>query len=587
MQDQKSTLPHHLPLHSDLVSEEAQPFPRVGSFAREGSQPQHMSPNTASGHQAPIIVLGNFQLTSRLGEGTYATAYHARQIGTDREAVVKIAHEHLVRGKMSTIIRERFETEIRASTRIKHPNIVTVYTAGDVNGAPAIAMEYVAGQMLEDFLEQNAPLTERQFTELFTQLASALATLHGAGIIHRDLSPRNIIVQEIEPGRFVPKLLDFGISQLDGNTRHTAGPIGTPQFMAPEILRGETSQAVDLFSFGLLMWWAVCGFPFIPEDATQFEAFKLLSSMEKAPEAPPEMKFLAPEIRRAVTRSLSPDPSWRPSANELSALFASYTGASSRDSAEFYAPPRDSVKPATSRRALEVLLLVHPSVPETLAREALVDDAVTLHRCGINEWERRFHSLERFDLVLIPLNRNDDDSMRFSVLELAAARTRVATPLKLYAYSDAMLPRETLRRMGLDEVWVLPRERAAMQLSIAEINSISTQQWQRVNSDTLYRSLEEDSHVTHGLIDELIGQMPEWILEIEDALVAGNRKRVFALCGEISSHAMSVGAENIIGLTRRFCELPVLEYRSSGLKLVEELESEYKLLFNELSRVKR
>ena len=126
-----------------------------------------------------------------------------------------------------------------------------------------------------------------------------------------------------------------------------------------------------------------------------------------------------------------------------------------------------------------------------------------------------------------------------------------------------------------------------MQLSIAEINSISTQQWQRVNSDTLYRSLEEDSHVTHGLIDELIGQMPEWILEIEDALVAGNRKRVFALCGEISSHAMSVGAENIIGLTRRFCELPVLEYRSSGLKLVEELESEYKLLFNELSRVKR
>lgn len=588
MHDKKSTLPHHLPHHSELVGESARSTLRHSSheFSRESSR-SNPAPHTSPSTQSPIIVLGNFQLTSRLGEGTYATAYHARQIGTDREAVVKIAHEHLVRGKMSTIIRERFDTEIRASTRIKHPNIVTVYTAGDVNGAPAIAMEYVDGELLESFLDSHSQLTERQFTEIFSQLAGALATLHGAGIIHRDLSPRNIIVQEPEPGRFVPKLLDFGISQLDGNTRHTAGPIGTPQFMAPEILRGETSQAVDLFSFGLLMWWAACGFPFIPEDATQFEAFKLLSSMEKAPEAPPEMKFLAPEIRRAITRSLSPEPTFRPSAKELSALFAGYTGNTSRESAEFYALPRDSAGPSMGRRALEVLLLVHPSVPESLAREALFGEHLTVHRCGINEWERRFHSLERFDLVLVPLNRNDDDSMRFSVLELAAARTRVSTPLKLYAYSDAMLPRETLRRMGLDEVWVLPRERAAMQLSIDEINSISTQQWQRVNSDTLYRSLEEDSHVTHSLIDELIGQMPEWILELEDALYAGNRKRVFALCGEISSHAMSVGAENIIALTRRFCELPVLEYKTRGLRLIEELESEYKLLFNELSRVKR
>ena len=357
--------------------------------------------------------------------------------------------------------------------------------------------------------------------------------------------------------------------------------------MAPEILRGETSQAADLFSFGLLMWWAVCGYPFVPEDATQFEAFKLLTSLEKAPSPPEEMKFLAPELRRAIVQSLSPEPDWRPAAGDLAALFSNYSNKVGRDSAEFYAPAKDSTPSSAGRRTLEVLLLVHPSVPESYVREAMPMEGVAVQRCGLNEWERRYHSLERFDLVLVPINRNDDDTMRFSILELAAARTRVSTPLKLYAYSDTMLPRETLRRMGMDEVWMLPKERDAMMSSITGVNTSSVNQWQRINSDTLYRSLEEDSNVTHELIDDLIGQMPEWILELEDALEEGNRKAVFSLCGEISSYSMSVGADNIIALTRRFCELAPTDYTSKGYKLIEELESEYKLLFNELSRVKR
>ena len=557
---------------------------RLERFEEPESGLFHAESHTPHGVREPVV-LGSFELLSRLGEGTYATAYRARQIGTEREAVVKIAHEHLVRGRMSTIIRERFQTEIRASTRIKHPNIVTVYTAGDVNGAPAIAMEFVEGELLESFLESRGQLTERQFTEIFSQLASAIAVLHNAGIIHRDLSPRNIIVQEPEPGRFLPKLLDFGISQLDGNTRHTQGPIGTPQFMAPEILRGETNQSADLFSLGLLMWWAACGYPFIPEDASQFETFKLLSSLEKAPAPPAEMKFLAPELRRGIVQSLSPNPEDRPSARELTALLSEYNGGMSRDSAEFYALPRETEP--KQRRSFEVLLLVHPSVPESYVREALPMDGITVQRCGLNEWERHYHSLERFDLVLVPINRNDDDTMRFSILELAAARTRVSTPLKLYAYSDTMLPRETLRRMGMDEVWMLPKERDAMKRSVTEINTSTANRWQRVNSDTLYRSLEEDSFVTHELIDDLIGQMPEWILELEDALEEGNRKAVFSLCGEISSYSMSVGADNIIALTRRFCELAPTDYTSKGYKLIEELESEYKLLFNELSRISR
>ena len=112
----------------------------------------------ASEPEVGDVVLGSFKLLKRIGSGAFATAYLAHQQGTDRKAVVKIPHRHLLNGESGDSIRARFAAELRASSRINHPNIATVYTAGDTHGSiPTIAMEYVAGYSLRKVLKTRAP----------------------------------------------------------------------------------------------------------------------------------------------------------------------------------------------------------------------------------------------------------------------------------------------------------------------------------------------------------------------------------------------------------------------------------------------
>lgn len=546
----------------------------------------HPSEATELDDTAALIVLGNFQITARIGEGTYATAYLAKQVGTDRDAVVKIAHPHLIHGHMSELIRRRFEIELRASTRVKHPNVVTIYTAGDVDGAPAIAMEYVEGKTLEQHLGESAPMTERMFVEIFSQLANALAALHREQIIHRDVSPRNIVLQPLMAGSYRAKLLDFGISQLDGNTRHTAGPIGTPQFMAPEILKGETSSAVDIFSLGLLMWWGLTGEPFIEEGSDQYAVFKLLSSMDRAPSFDGKALHISAEIRRIVQRALSPEPLQRPSAMELAAVLSEYVSMGPRESAEHQSLMRHrSSSPETSGRRSHVLVLTSEEVSARLVRDALPVH-VTYTLCKLKEWRARFSSLSSFDAVYVPLTTSQSEHTRYVLLDLVAERTLTASTVKIFAYSHELIARDSWRRLGVDETWVLPAEASSLHHTLQNL-STKRSPWERAGSDALFRSLEEDSIGTRQVIDEFIGGMPEWLLELETALDLTDRARLFTLCGELSSRAMSVGAENIITITRKLCELPANAYLSQGFALVQELESEYKLLFTELSTLRR
>lgn len=565
----RKTLPQLVPHHSGALDAD--------------SSPTHIDLPTLS---APTdhAVLGNFQIMGRLGEGTYATAYHAKQLGTDREAVVKIAHAHLIQGQMSSVIRQRFEVELRASTRVKHPNIVTIYTAGEVNGLPAIAMEYVPGAMLEDFLTAHAPLDQSTIISMFAQLAGAMMAMHRMRIVHRDISPRNIIVNEPTQGQVHVKLLDFGISQLDGGTKHTAGPIGTPQFMAPEMLRGETSLAVDVFSLGQLMWWAATGETLFPDSANQFQLFKLLSEMRR-PKLGYKGTQLDPELSELIERMLDPDPGQRPTAVECFAVLGAMSSPSPSDSAEFFqlrhtAPVRLDVKP-------NVLLLTHPTVPNSVVLDALPLEQLDLCQVELLDWSRgTTHELSSFDLVLVPMGNNALDALRPTILDLIESRRRSRSTTKLHAYSQTMLPRELLKDVGLDEVWVLPRESAAMQITIKRLRP-STGTHKTLDTDKLNRSMESDAESTQHIIDEFIGIMPELLLEIEDCLEDHDRTALFSICGELSSRAMSVSAENILKHTRALCELPVSMYALRGAQLVEQLEEEYKQLFTELMSVRQ
>lgn len=215
-------------------------------------------------HRLGNVELGCFRLEEVIGQGSYGTTYLATQLGFDREAVVKIAHAELLDTRDAEVIRRRFADELRAATRVTHENLVTLYTAGETaEGLPAIAMELVPGDPLEDLLIVHPAGLPYEIVEpAFTQLASALAALHAGGVVHRDLSPRNVML-DAPPGQ-PPRLkvLDFGVAMLRGRPRHTLGAVGTPRYMAPEQIAGKPIDGrIDIFALGVILFEMLCGAP--------------------------------------------------------------------------------------------------------------------------------------------------------------------------------------------------------------------------------------------------------------------------------------------------------------------------------------
>lgn len=532
------------------------------------------------------VVLGGFEIVGKLGEGAYATAYRARQIGMDRDAVIKIARDHLLSGQHAELIRNRFDIEVRASSRIKHPNVVTIYTAGQIDGAPALAMEYVEGETLDDLLRAYAPLGETVFVTIFSKLASALAALHEVGIVHRDVSSNNIMVSR-RAGELEPKLLDFGISQLDGSGLQTAGPIGTPQFMAPEMLRGVTSPAVDVFSLGLLMWWAASGELFMPPGANQFEIFKLLSSMKGPPQLTASFNHLSLELRQLVQAALDPDPERRPSAADLVARFDARS-ANMRGSAELLALDPSITTFDSAPTPLKVLVIEHPDAASVELGRALPTRGFELHKIPMARWRELIGSLPSFDLVVCPLPSRRDSPARTHLLSLLFEREQRAPDLTVYGYGDTILPKRTLESMGVEESWVLPMQAVQMRQALERLARTNISgQWTRIDSDMLSRSLEEDSVFTRDMLDEFIGQMPEWLLELEECLDYEDTKGLFRVCGELSSRASAIGAERMLMLSRELCALHRSLYLTDGARLIEEIEEEYKNLFIELNALRQ
>lgn len=261
-------------------------------------------------------VLGSFHLLRELGNGSFAVAYLARQTGTERYAVVKIPHRHLMEeSDRGDRIRSRFAAELRASTRVRHPNVAVVYTAGDTDdGMPAIAMEHVPGPVLADQLGLEAPLPPAEASRLGCQIASALSAVHSAGIIHRDVTPRNIIAGTDTDGASRYVLLDFGIAKLDGLGNRTLGMVGTPRYMAPEQMRGRSVPQSDMFALGAILWWVLTAEKHM---AGIDELTGLLSQQldQREPPDPRQVRPAIPElVARLVSRLLHPEPEQRPNA---------------------------------------------------------------------------------------------------------------------------------------------------------------------------------------------------------------------------------------------------------------------------------
>ena len=223
-----------------------------------------MSPTRQSliGH----VIADRYQVLSLLGQGGMGRVYLAEHVRMGRKSAVKVMSPQLA-GSADAVAR--FHREAANACRINHPNVAIIYDFGETDdGLLYLAMEYIEGQPLTAILarEGNRGLPLTRAAELTRQIAEGLGAAHHLGIVHRDLKPDNIMVARAEDGGDIVKLVDFGIAKANGvdsgsQTLTMAGiSMGTPEYMSPEQLSGERSDArTDVYALGLVLFNMLTG----------------------------------------------------------------------------------------------------------------------------------------------------------------------------------------------------------------------------------------------------------------------------------------------------------------------------------------
>ncbi|WP_440557673.1 serine/threonine-protein kinase [Streptomyces sp. SCPE 10] len=253
---------------------------------------------------------GRFELIERLGSGGMGTVWRARDTLLDREVALKAVRQD---ADASHTVRERVLREARALARLSHPHVVTVYEVVEAEPHPWIVMELVPGTSLQQRVDAG-PLSPAETARIGRQILSALRAAHAAGIRHRDVKPANILIRPDGTAA----LTDFGIAALQGTTALTATGefVGTPEYMAPERIRGrDDDPASDLWSLGLVLYLCTEGASPLRRATTP----ATLAAVLEEPVPPPVRSGpLAPVLRSLLVR----DPAARPDAGRLDAMLA-------------------------------------------------------------------------------------------------------------------------------------------------------------------------------------------------------------------------------------------------------------------------
>jgi serine/threonine-protein kinase len=201
--------------------------------------------------------IGKYEVLGVLGKGAMGVVYKARDPHIERTVAIKTVRKDLVDPDFAAQFMARFKNEAKAAGRLHHPNIVGIYEYGEEDAVAYIAMEYVEGTGLREYLNRKARFDFAQLLAIMAQLLQALEFAHARGVVHRDIKPANLILNH--EGSL--KVADFGIARVDLSNLTTAGMVmGTPSYMSPEQCRGESSdQRSDLFSAGVVFYELLTG----------------------------------------------------------------------------------------------------------------------------------------------------------------------------------------------------------------------------------------------------------------------------------------------------------------------------------------
>ena len=223
----------------------------------------------------PVLTIGyllgqRYEILSLLGEGGMGAVYKARDVELGRMIALKVIRRELAGNRG---ILDRFKQELILATQVTHRNVVRIYDLGEAEGLKFITMEFVEGEDLRTLIHQRSKVPPREAAEIIDQVCRALEAAHGAGVIHRDLKPQNIMRDKA--GRIL--VMDFGLAKTlegDGMTQ-TGALVGTMEYMSPEqALAQSLDQRSDIFSVGLIFYELLTG-------ATPFRADSALASLIK------------------------------------------------------------------------------------------------------------------------------------------------------------------------------------------------------------------------------------------------------------------------------------------------------------------
>ena len=250
------------------------------------------------------VVDQRYSIVSRLGSGGMAEVYCAQDLQLGRKVALKLLHRRFAQDPDFV---ERFRREASAAAGLQHPNVVSVYDRGEWDGTYYIAMEYLEGRSLKDIVTSEGPLPPEQAIDIAVQVLRAARFAHQRGVVHRDLKPHNVIVDE--EGR--AKVTDFGIARAGtSDITETGSIMGTAQYLSPEQAQGQTVSAQsDLYAVGIVLYELLAGRVPFDGDSPVSIAMKQVSEQPVPPSA--YNPAIPPQLDAVVLHALEKDPAER------------------------------------------------------------------------------------------------------------------------------------------------------------------------------------------------------------------------------------------------------------------------------------
>jgi serine/threonine protein kinase len=264
--------------------------------------------------------LGDYEVQEAIGQGGFGVVLKAYEPALHRLVAIKVLSPALAG---SATARRRFSREARAAAAVSHDHVVAVYGVNETDGLPYLVMQFVAGESLQARLDRTGPLEVMDVVRIGMQTAAGLAAAHAQGLIHRDVKPANLL---LENGLARVKITDFGLARMADDVGLTQSGVvaGTPEYMAPEQARGEVvDHRADLFSLGSVLYACGTGTP-------PFRGSTALAVLRRVSEGEPKpIRSVNPEVpawlEALVARLMAKDPDRRfQTAAEVAALLEGY-----------------------------------------------------------------------------------------------------------------------------------------------------------------------------------------------------------------------------------------------------------------------